>query len=359
MKSRKLTLASLAMAALVVLASVFVADSNLPGAPPRAERDTIATIEHMAPIAVVHAASAPVQAQVTPAEHYHKVWQIVRDNFLYQDRLAKFADWEHKYDGKLNTQADAEKAINEMLDSLGDGYTYFRNATQTQTKARQTAIKNVVTSSLVNGNIGYIKIRTFGSEHAASETEAALKALVKLGAKSFVVDLRDNGGGYINQAFAVYAMFTDSGVFATIKGTKDGNTYLEELIVQAKQLEDKENGKSTFSNRVQNLVGNRPVVVLVNGSTASASEMLAGALRDNNSATLIGTQTFGKGIAQLNLDLPFKTSMQVTFAKLYQPKGSTIHGVGMTPDHVLTNSGQTDHQYDKAILVATEKMGQP
>ncbi len=88
------------------------------------------------------------------------------------------------------------------------------------------------------GSVGYIKISTFGSENAASETEAAIKALNKAGAKSYIVDLRDNGGGYVAQAFSITAMFLDRGEFATVKGNKDGKPYTWEMQVTATKLEE-------------------------------------------------------------------------------------------------------------------------
>lgn len=363
MRNHKRMFRSLAVAGLVVLLSIMsgIAVVRTPACAPGAPNPAATNVLPCVVTLVGDSLNAlTVQAQVTPEEHYHRVFEIVRDNFLYQDRLKNFSTWEHKYRGQLKTQADAERAINEMLDSLGDGYTYFRNQRATATKATQTAATNVVTYQMMPGTtIGYIKIKTFGSSNAASETEAALKALNKAGATAYVLDLRDNGGGYINQAFSIFAMFVDSGQFATIKGTKDGKPYLEELTVTARHLEDKENGKATTSRRVENLTGGKPVVLLVNGSSASASEMLAGALRDHGRAELVGTRTFGKGIAQLNINLAHNTSMQVTFASLNQPAGGNIHGKGMTPDHVVSNRPRLDDQLQKAVEVAKDKVNNP
>lgn len=310
----------------------------------------------IAPVVDLNAPVIAPVAIITPEDLYRQVFKIAMDDFLYQDRLTNFAaTWEHKYDGKLATQADAEKAINEMLDSLSDGYTYFRNNGQTQTKATATARTNVVSHRMI-GTVGYIKIETFGSENAASETEKALNELNKLGARSYIVDLRDNGGGYVAQAFSITSMFIDSGEFAQMKGHRNGKPYLEVMTVTKTSLEDKENGVVTDNRaRVANLTGNKPVFILVNGSSASASEMFAGALRDHGRAKLIGTKTYGKGISQLNPNLHFNTSMQITFAKIYQPAGACIHGVGMNPDYAVTNTAQVDAQLARAVELATPK----
>ncbi|MBX9951374.1 MAG: S41 family peptidase [Candidatus Obscuribacterales bacterium] len=351
MKNRKNIIALIAMAVLLTVGlgvGSGSADQLLTG------RNHSTPVPTAASTPVV-AAPVATAAQTSAEEFYRKVWQIAKDDFLWQDRLTDWDKWEHKYDGKLNTQADAEKAINEMLDSLKDGYTYFRNNGATQHKATQTAATNVVTYRMI-GTVGYIKIATFGSENVASETEAALKALNKAGAKSYVVDLRDNGGGYVAQAFSITGMFLDQGEFATVKGNKDGKPYTWEMTVTATKLEEKENGTVTSNrSRVGNLTGKKPVFILVNGGSASASEMFAGSLQDNGRAKVVGMTTFGKGIAQLNIDLPYNTSMQVTFAKLYQPAGDCIHGVGMTPDYVVGVTPKVDAQLTRALELAQPK----
>ncbi len=353
MKNRKSFIAKIAMAVLLVLGLGIGrgdADQAIPGRIDSPQiQFNLGANPAPTPVAVI------TVAKTTPEDLYRQVWKIAKDDFLWQDRLSTFDQWEHKYDGKLATQADAEKAINEMLDTLKDGYTYFRDNGQTQSHAAKTASKNVVTYRMI-GKVGYLKIETFGSENTASETEAALKALNKAGATSYIVDLRDNGGGYVAQAFSITSMFVDGGEFATMKGTKDGKPYIEVMTVTKTTLEDKENGSVTSNNaRVANLTGKKPVVILVNGGSASASEMFAGALRDLGRATLIGAKTFGKGISQLNIDLPLNTSMQVTFAKLYQPKGGCIHGVGMVPDELIAPRPKMDAPLTRALELASAK----
>lgn len=353
MKTRKIIVS--AMTAFLVALGLSVGSGHADQLSPTRETTAVEPAPAPAPTPVAAPAIVVVPAvqQISFEEYYKQVWKTAKENFLYQDRLTNFDQWEHKFDGKLLTQADAEKAINEMLDSMGDGYTYFRNNTRTQTQATKAASTNVVSYRMI-GTVGYIKIETFGSNNAASETEAALNALNKAGAKSYILDLRDNGGGYVHQAFSIAAMFLNEGEYASAKGTKNGKPYLWEMTITKTGLEEKEGGSVTATHtRVANLTGKKPVVMLVNGGSASASEMLAGALRDHGRATLVGTKTFGKGISQLNLDLPFSTSMQITFSKLYHPKGATIHGVGMNPDEVVAVVPNADSQLTRAIELAT------
>src|SRR5207248_5073839 len=120
---------------------------------------------------------------------------------------------------------------------------------------------------------------------------------------------------------------------------------------------DNENGNVTRGSRTANLSGNKPVVMLVNGNTASASEMLTGALLDNGRADVVGTKTFGKGIAQLTWFLDQGTSVQITFARYYLPNGQCIQGIGITPPHLVQPSKTSDSQLDAAVTLAQSKLG--
>ncbi|MBI4533049.1 MAG: hypothetical protein HY711_03800 [Candidatus Melainabacteria bacterium] len=294
--------------------------------------------------------------QVDPQKFYHKVWQLVKDNFLYQGRLSDWNKWEHKYDGRLTTFADAERAIYDMLDSLGDDYTFYKNRVMTKAEAQEDDEKNVVSYKMLPGNIGYIKIATFGSKHTSDEVKAALTSLSS--ADAYVLDLRDNGGGYVLEALKIFSLFVDQGKFTSLKGYYEGKPYDEEVTVTATEIEDNENGKITKAAREPNMTGNKPVIVLVNGDSASASEMLSGALRDNKRAELLGTQTYGKGIAQNTFELDGGTSMQITFARFYPPCGSNFHGVGLTPTYVVKQPlGRQDVQFQEAVKVLLKKLG--
>lgn len=294
--------------------------------------------------------------QVDPQKFYNKVWQLVKDNFLYRGRLSDWDKWEHKYDGRLKTFADAEKAIYEMLDSLSDDYTFYKNRVLTKAEQQEDDEKNVVSYRMLAGNIGYIKLSTFGSTHATEEMKASLAALSA--ADAYVLDLRDNGGGYVNQALGIFSLFVDQGKFTSLKGHYQGKPYDEEVIVTATELEDNENGTVTKAAREPNMTGNKPVIVLVNSDSASASEMLSGALRDNKRAELLGTQTYGKGIAQNIFELDGGTSMQITFARFYPPCGLSFHGVGLTPTYkVKQPAGQQDVQLEESVKVLFKKLG--
>jgi len=298
--------------------------------------------------------SGTTAAAQTPEEFYRTVWQSAKDNFLWQDRMKDWDKWEHKFDGKLKTHSDAERAINQMLGSLKDHYTYYKDPTVTAARGAAAEAKNVVTYKMLPDDIGYIKIRTFGSVHTSDEVEAALKAMPK--AKAFIIDLRDNGGGFVWQAFRVFSLFADKGVFTKLTGMYGGSAYKETLELTATEMLDIENGTTKTHTRPTNNTGTKPVVILVNGDSASASEMLTGALRDNARAKVVGTQTFGKGIAQITVNLDRKASVQITFAQYYFPGGGSIHGVGIKPDKAVTAGTSGDAQLTEAVKMAKEEL---
>jgi hypothetical protein len=277
---------------------------------------------------------------------YRKVWQSARKNFLWQEKLSDWQKWEHHFDNKLKVRTDAEQAAKTLLDSLGDRFTRFNDAAVTKALNERADERDVVEARMLPGKIGYIRIRTFESRHTAVEVDDALRQLS--GASAFVIDLRDNKGGYISQAFRVFAMLAEQGKFTAIKGISEQKPYSEELSVTKTSLVQSENGVTLSLDRPDYLAQNKPMMVLVNGKTASAAEMLAGALRDCGLAKLLGSLTFGKGVAQLVFDLPQGTSMQITFGHYFLPKGECVEGKGIEPDVKVSSAKTGDAQLESA-----------
>lgn len=264
---------------------------------------------------------------------YDEIWRLISDHFLYRDRLANWSSWRHKFDGKMKSRKDAERAINAMVDSLGDQYTFFRNRTATARRHCQGEERNVVTSSILSGNIGYLRIDTFNSTNTIAETRAALASMSS--AQGYILDLRDNAGGCIDTAFGVFAMLNNSGRFVSMRGMSELDRAGEELILERDSSIVAGNGKEQRSVRERNLTGIKPLTVLVNDGTKSAAEMLTGALRDNDRAVVVGERTFGKGIVQRVWEFPDNTSIKISSARFYLPHGDFIHECGLEPDLVV------------------------
>lgn len=172
-----------------------------------------------------------------------------------------------------------------------------------------------VTSRMRPDGLGYIRLSVFG-ETTAEELDAALQKLMTERPRGLILDLRGNGGGYLTAAQEVLGRFLDGGV-AAYQASRDGSLSPHEVL----------------RGRVR--VYDLPMVVLVNGGSASASEIVAGALQDRQRAVLIGEQTFGKGLIQSNFDLPDGSSVRVTIARWLTPNGRQIHGQGLTPDLIV------------------------
>lgn len=197
---------------------------------------------------------------------------------------------------------------------------------------------------MLEDDIGYILIYEFDSI-TISQFSNALKALEKMGMKGLIVDVRDNPGGLLDSVVKILDRLLPRG-----------------LIVYT---EDK------YKNRTEENAKNpdkfdQPIVVLINGNSASASEIFAGALQDYEKATIVGTTTFGKGIVQRILPLSDGTALKLTVSKYFTPKGRNIHGTGIEPDievelsedlkQLVTIPRDDDNQLQKAIEVLKDKM---
>ncbi len=179
--------------------------------------------------------------------------------------------------------------------------------------------------------VGYIKLRQF-TQNADSLVRQAITQLTSQGARSFVLDLRDNPGGYLNKAVDVASLFVKSGVVVEID-TADAKT--------TKQVSG-------------DIETEAPLVVLVNGNTSGAAEVLAAALRDAKRATLVGVNTMGRGSVQVTKPLSFGGALRYTAARYKSPAGYSIDGVGVAPDVsiALREDSSDDNQKEIAIDTA-------
>ena len=176
-------------------------------------------------------------------------------------------------------------------------------------KRKEIKLKSVK-SSILDNHIGYIKIISFMSGTTPNEFIEALNNTKD--ADSLIIDLRGNTGGLLDNAVFIADSFLDKG---TIVDIIYRNGY-----------------KRTIRARQEGLSLNKPLVILVNGTSASASEILSGALKDSHKATLVGNKTFGKGLVQKIVPLPNSTGINVTIARYLTPNGTDINKLGIKPD---------------------------
>lgn len=339
-----------------------------------------------------------------PESLYRKAWGIIKDSYYEQkystqEEGQNWLRWQHRYDGKLKTQEDANKAIETMLASLGDPYTRFLDAEQFGEEKRQIQaklfgvgmqlgmnkehkviviapitdtpaykagvhsgdeiievdgkpvkgqsldavvkqirgqkgskvsisflragkkeiiaivrdeipIKSVETAEMLPGDIGYIRLGSFISQKANNEMRDSIKKLEKC--KGLIIDLRHNPGGLLTNAIEIANMFLERGV---IVSTIDNDGYKTSQLAS----------RSSYKCEI-------PLVVLINKGSASASEILSGALRDNGRAKLVGETSFGKGLVQAINPLGNGAGINVTIAKYLTPNDTDINKTGIVPD---------------------------
>lgn len=299
--------------------------------------------------------AARKQAEEAFEQQYERVWQLAAQNFLYEDRLKNFDNWREKYRGKMHSSSDFDNACTAMLDSLTDEYTFFRDIHSTGERKTEATAHNVVATKTFKNSIGYIKIRTFSARACVDETRNALKQFALH--RSIILDLRDNWGGSIDDAFAIFQMLVEAGSFVRMVGREDSVGYTETLSVEPQQAVKARDNDLVVLSREACIAPRTPILVLVNGESKSAAEMLAGALRDNGRAALIGEKTFGKGVVQQVWEFDNGTSVKITSARFFRPSGLPIQGVGLAPDIKVALNRASDLQLQRAIQMACNNTG--
>jgi carboxyl-terminal processing protease len=207
-----------------------------------------------------------------------------------------------KVAGRLRGEAGTKVSVSVMRQSKRREFDLVRAA---------VAIE-YVSARMINKEIGYISLSEF-SMQCNVEVKQAIEALQAQGMKKLIFDLRSNPGGYVEPAVRIADLFLDEG------------------LVAYTQYADGE--RKDYRSDAAKL--NIPVVVLVNENSASASEIVVGALKDRGAATVVGQKTYGKGIIQLLYPLSKGGALNITIAGYFTPSGTSIHGVGITPDVIV------------------------
>jgi carboxyl-terminal processing protease len=202
---------------------------------------------------------------------------------------------------------------------------------------RATIVVPSVDVDILENEIVYVRLFTFGDDTAA-DLRKGLQEAMRSNPRGLILDLRNNGGGYLNTAIAVASEFIDSGVV---------------------MYEEHADGSETvFEARRGGTALDIPMVVLINGGSASASEIVAGAIQDRNRGVLVGVTSFGKGSVQVVTPLQNNQgAVRVTIARWLTPNKRQIHGLGLEPDHVVEIEdmfGDVDPQLQKAIELLTQ-----
>ena len=182
----------------------------------------------------------------------------------------------------------------------------------------RAVVKIQAVRSRMEGNVGYLRITSFSAQADAGVKKAIAKFREAVGDKlqGVIFDLRNNPGGLLDQAVAVSDIFLDKGEIVSTRSRKPEDT-------------------SRYNARKGDLINGLPLVVLINGGSASASEIVAGALQDHKRAILLGTKSFGKGSVQTIMPLSKQGAMRLTTARYFTPSGRSIQAVGIEPDIIV------------------------
>lgn len=208
----------------------------------------------------------------------------------------------------------------------------------TVTATRDTVEAQTIKYEMLEGQTGYLSVSEFDSVTYA-QYEEALNKLTDQGMTGLIVDLRNNPGGNLNTVCEMLDMVLPKGTIV--------------------YTEDKDGKRETATSDDEHQI-NVPMVVLVNGNSASASEIYAGAIQDYGIGKIVGTQTYGKGVVQQIFDLGDGTSVKLTIAEYFTPNGRSIDGEGITPDVEVEyeadeNNPEADNQLEKALEVMKEE----
>ena len=256
-----------------------------------------------------------VEVMVDPEDMVTTVASVIEDSPAFQAGIQtgdKFL--------KINDESIIGEKLTDVVKRLKDGpkkeklkITVQRGGETMDIEVMRDVVHTItVKDRMLSDTIGYLRITSFNS-NTYDEFKKALKKVEKEGAVSLVLDLRNNPGGTVAETEKIADLFLDEG---TIYYAQD----------------KRGNKKYAYSKDGMDDI---PLIILVNGSSASASELLSGSLKDNGRAKLVGTQTFGKGIMQEFFGVSMNSALKLTTRKYYTPGGEEIHGFGITPDIVV------------------------
>ncbi len=254
-----------------------------------------------------------------------------------------------KVNGEDITEMDVDTVVDKIRGEEGTTVkiSVYRSSDKEEHEyemQRQKVENPTVEYKMLDNNIGYISVSSF-YEVTADQYIAAVKDLDSQGMEGLIVDIRSNGGGLLDIAVEMLDYMLPAGKIVYTED-KDGNVTSEYNSTDDEKFE-------------------KPLVVLVNGYSASASEIFAGAIKDYGTGTLVGTKTFGKGIVQRVFELKDGSAIKLTIAKYFTPKGNDIHKVGIEPDIEVEfdadaykeSDGEDDNQLQAGIDEIMRQLG--
>jgi carboxyl-terminal processing protease len=261
--------------------------------------------------------------EVTMENGLVKVVSPIDDTPAYRAGL-KSGDYISHLDGEAVMGLTLNDAVDRMRGKVGaDIVLTIRRLEEDafDVTITRAVIKIESVRSHLEGDVGYLRITTFSEQADRGVTKAMSKFITEKGddLAGIILDLRNNPGGLLDQAISVSDAFMEKGEIVSTRSRNADDTL-------------------RFNARPGDLANGRPMVVLINGGSASASEIVAGALQDHGRAIILGTQSFGKGSVQTIIPLGKHGAMRLTTARYYTPSGNSIQGTGIAPDIIVEQS---------------------
>lgn len=269
---------------------------------------------------------------VAPLDNKITIISVMKDSPAERAGLSEM-DVIEKIDDTEYTGEDLNEAISVITSSGSNGVKLTIKRGEKEpfdiNVAPEEVKISVIDGEMFDSEIGYIRIKSFMNENTAEDFKSEILRLKDLGMKGLIIDLRENPGGLLSQAVGVASQFIPKGKIITYTVDKYDNR--------------------NESLSIGGIAEGMPLVLLVNSNSASASEVVTGALRDYGDAIIVGNTTFGKGIVQQPLKFNNGIGgLRVTVSKYYTPSGENIHKIGIKPDYeVSTPIGIDEEGYDR------------
>ena len=226
------------------------------------------------------------------------------------------------------------------------------NAKPIDIKITRAQIKTKsVKARLIEPNYAYFRVTQF-QERTGQDLGEAIKKLRKENKYAFngmILDMRNNPGGLLNSAVAVSAAFLKEGDLVVYTEGRAADSKMHLTAIPENFIRDRPIGKNNYLNGLPEDIKDSPLVVLVNNGSASAAEIVAGALQDHKRALIVGTRSFGKGSVQSILPMMNGTAIKLTTARYFTPNGTSIQGKGINPDIIVTNGNEVSEYREENI----------
>ena len=256
--------------------------------------------------------------EVTMENGFVKVISPIDDTPAYKAGI-KAGDYITHLDGKSVIGLNLNEAVDKMRGPAGTKLkvTIGRsNQEAFDVTIKRDIIKISSVKSKLEEDVGYIRITTFSEQTSKSTKDAIKKFKKEKNLRGYVLDLRNNPGGLLDQAVSVSDLFLEKGEIVSTRGKNSKNPEM-------------------YKAKSGDIIDGKPLVVIINGGSASASEIVAGALQDHKRAILLGTRSFGKGSVQTIIPVKPYGALRMTTAKYFTPSGRSIQKTGIEPDIVV------------------------